>query len=65
VKASGMKFTVTTPTAELHFDGGYRLESSGALTVKGEGGNNITFSPVGWLSVEITEGGTGTFATFA
>ena len=65
MSGAGTKFTVTTPTAVLHFEGGYRLEPSGALTVKVEGGNNVTFSPIGWLSVETTEGGTGTFATFA
>jgi len=59
-----MKFTVSTSTGERYFEGGYKLEPSGALTVKTETGNNITFSPIGWLSVEITEGGTGTFATF-
>ena len=49
------KFTVTTNEGKVAaYEGKYRLDG-GVLTVLPEVGNEVLFSPAGWLLLEIKE----------
>jgi hypothetical protein len=51
-----MDFTVVTGDEEMSFTGDsrYKLDANGVLTVVGDDGTRVQFSPVGWIAVKDT-----------
>lgn len=61
-----MRFTVKTPDQTTHkYDGDYSVPGNGTLQVRPVNEPTITYSAIGWLSVEESENRAAPIAQFA